>query len=143
MHQANMNQTAELCGARSFGLVPWEKLIGPAGANPTSTVRQPLSQEAQRRIFAQFQKGESIEALAARYRRPRASIARLVKTMRAERIAQLPLDFIPNRQFPRIMRTAAEQKRFRDLRRPARRRRWSTRPRACRRTWPPSTRSRF
>jgi RNA polymerase sigma factor (sigma-70 family) len=108
MHQANLNQTAATGGAR-FGLLPWEKLIGRAGANHSSPPRQPLGPDARRRIFAQYQKGESIETLAGRFRRPRADIARLVKTMRAERIAELPLDFIPHRQFPRILRAKAEQ----------------------------------
>jgi RNA polymerase primary sigma factor/RNA polymerase sigma factor len=115
MHQANMNLTLPPRGSPRFNLVSWETPSDPARGNhggppPAAIARQPLSRDAQRRIFAQYCGGQSIEALAKRFRRGRACISRLVETMRAERIMELPLDHVPNRHFPRILRTKAAQK---------------------------------
>ena len=74
----------------------------------SATARQPLSKESERRIFSQYQNGEPIEALAKRYHRTPACIAQAVKRLRAERIMELPLDFVPNTQFSRILRGKTE-----------------------------------
>ena len=51
MHQANVNHTAELRGARRFSLVSWERPIGWTGSSQSSSARQPLGEEARRRIL--------------------------------------------------------------------------------------------
>jgi RNA polymerase primary sigma factor len=59
----------------------------------------PLPQKLKQKIYQQYRRGESIEALAKRYCRTRANIYRVVGEMRARWIMDLPLDFIPNEQF--------------------------------------------
>ena len=72
----------------------------------------PIRLETKRNIFYQFHCGESAEALARRFRRTRASIYRIVGEMRAEQIAELPLDFIPNDDFPKALRAPKREKRI-------------------------------
>ena len=62
----------------------------------------PLQQDAKRKIYQQYQRGESVEALAKRFCRTRTSIYRIIAEMRAQRIMELPLDFIPNDVFARV-----------------------------------------
>jgi len=53
------------------------------------------------RIYQQHLRGEPVESIAARYRRSKASIYRVILSQRARQIMQLPLDFIPNALFER------------------------------------------
>jgi RNA polymerase primary sigma factor/RNA polymerase sigma factor len=62
----------------------------------------PLREETKRKIYQQFRRGESAESLAKRFCRTKTSIYRIVAEMRARRILELPLDYIPNEQFERI-----------------------------------------
>jgi RNA polymerase primary sigma factor/RNA polymerase sigma factor len=62
----------------------------------------PLREETKRRIYQQFRRGESAESLAKRFCRTKTSIYRIVAEMRARRILELPLDYIPNEQFDEI-----------------------------------------
>jgi RNA polymerase primary sigma factor len=62
----------------------------------------PLSEEAKRRIYQQFKRGESVEVLAKSYSRTRTSIYRIIGEMRARRILNLPMDYIPNDEFFRV-----------------------------------------
>ncbi len=59
----------------------------------------PLRMETKRKIFQQYRRGESAEALAKRFCRTRTSIYRIVGEMRAQRVMELPLDCIANEQF--------------------------------------------
>ena len=68
----------------------------------------PLPLETKRKIFQLHQRGESAETLARRYGRKRGSIYRIVNEMRALRVLELPLDFIPNNSFSRV-RTPAQE----------------------------------
>jgi RNA polymerase primary sigma factor/RNA polymerase sigma factor len=65
----------------------------------------PIRLETKRKIYYQFHRGESAESLAKRFYRTRASIYRIIAEMRAEQIAKLPLDFIPNDDFPKALRS--------------------------------------
>lgn len=75
-------------------------------ANPQSPVFPygygPLSPDMKRKIYRQSCRGESIEVLARRFHRPRTVIRRVIHEIRAERILELPLDFIPNADFSRV-----------------------------------------
>jgi len=62
----------------------------------------PLREETKRKIYQQFRRGESAEALAKKFCRTKTSIYRIVAEMRARRIMELPLDYIPNEQFQEI-----------------------------------------
>ncbi len=59
----------------------------------------PLGLETKRKIYQQFYRGESAEALARRFYRTRTSIYRIVAEMRAQRVTELPLDYIPSEEF--------------------------------------------
>jgi len=62
----------------------------------------PLRLETKRKIYQQYHRGESVEALARRFCRTRACIYRIIAEMRAQRIMELPLDCVPNDLFPRV-----------------------------------------
>ncbi len=53
------------------------------------------------RIYQHYQRGETVESIAKRYHRSKASIYRVILSQRAEHIMQLPLDCIPNALFSR------------------------------------------
>ncbi len=66
----------------------------------------PLSVETKRIVYQQYRRGTSVEELAKRHRRTKTSIYRVLAEMRAERIMELPLDFIPNDDFKRARNEA-------------------------------------
>ena len=59
----------------------------------------PLSDDAKKKIYQQYKRQTSVEALAKRYCRTKTSIYRVINEMRARRILDLPLDLIPNETF--------------------------------------------
>ncbi|MEX0585471.1 MAG: RNA polymerase subunit sigma-70, partial [Pirellulales bacterium] len=59
----------------------------------------PLSEENKKKIYQQYKRGAGVDALAKRFCRTKTSIYRVVNEMRARRILELPLDFIPNDLF--------------------------------------------
>ena len=60
---------------------------------------RPLPAETKRRIYRQYRHGESVAALAQRFCQTRTGICRIINTMRAAQIMELPLDYIGNEQF--------------------------------------------
>jgi len=64
-----------------------------------------LRPESCERIHQHYLDGESVESIAKRYRRSKASIYRVILSQRADHIMRLPLDFMPN---PLFSRTSAE-----------------------------------
>jgi RNA polymerase sigma factor (sigma-70 family) len=70
----------------------------------------PLQEESKRKIFQQYQHGESVEVLSKRFRRTRASIYRIIAEMRAHRIMELPLDYITSDVFARIRSQKSEDR---------------------------------
>jgi RNA polymerase primary sigma factor/RNA polymerase sigma factor len=62
----------------------------------------PLGEDAKRKIYQQFRRGEPVEALAKKHCRTKTSIYRVVGEMRAKRIMELPLDFIPSDEFAAV-----------------------------------------
>jgi RNA polymerase primary sigma factor/RNA polymerase sigma factor len=72
--------------------------------------RGPLQADAKRSIYQQYQRGESVEALARRFCRTRTSIYRIISEMRARWIVELPLEYIPNDAFPRIRSRKREER---------------------------------
>jgi RNA polymerase primary sigma factor len=63
----------------------------------------PLGDDDKRRIFQQYRRGAPVETLAKRYHRTKTSVYRVINEMRAQRIMELPLDYIPNPYFGRAM----------------------------------------
>jgi len=61
----------------------------------------PLTEEDKKRIYQQYRRGAPVETLAQRYKRTKTSVYRVINEMRARRIMELPLDFIPNPLFAR------------------------------------------
>jgi RNA polymerase primary sigma factor/RNA polymerase sigma factor len=66
----------------------------------------PLGEEDKKLIYQQYRRGAPVETLAKRYRRTKTSVYRVINEMRARRIMELPLDYIPN---PVFGRAAAEK----------------------------------
>ena len=62
----------------------------------------PLREETRRKIYQQYRRGQSVNSLAKRFCRTKTSIYRIIAEMRAMRIMELPLDFIPNDHFARV-----------------------------------------
>ena len=71
-----------------------------------------IRRETKRKIYHRFHRGESAEALARHFCRTRASIYRIVAEVRAEQIAELPLDYIPNEDFPKALRAPKREDRI-------------------------------
>jgi RNA polymerase primary sigma factor/RNA polymerase sigma factor len=61
----------------------------------------PLGEEDKKRIYQQHRRGAPVETLAQRYHRTKNSMYRVINEMRARRIMELPLDYIPNPVFGR------------------------------------------
>lgn len=59
----------------------------------------PMRAETRQKVYNLFRRGESIEALSKRFCRTKASIQRIVVQMRAQRILELPLDYVPSPEF--------------------------------------------
>ena len=60
-----------------------------------------LRPESRSRIYRHHLAGESVDSIARRYHRSKASIYRVILSQRAEHVLQLPLDFMPNALFSR------------------------------------------
>ena len=60
-----------------------------------------LRPESCTRLYQQYLGGESVESIAKRYHRSKASIYRVILAQRASHIMELPLDFMPNALFSR------------------------------------------
>lgn len=58
-----------------------------------------LTQEIKQRIYQQSRRGESIDALARKFCRTRTTIYRVLNEMRARRILELPLEYMPHESF--------------------------------------------
>jgi RNA polymerase primary sigma factor len=72
--------------------------------------RGPLQSDARRKIYQQYQHGESVEALARRFHRTRTSIYRIIAELRAQRIMDLPLECIPNELFAKVRSHKREER---------------------------------
>ncbi len=59
----------------------------------------PLSTGVKQKIYQQYRRGSSADTLAKRYGRTKTSIYRAINEMRAIRIQELPLDYMPNEIF--------------------------------------------
>ncbi len=66
---------------------------------PSST--GPLSDETKQKIYEQYRRDVSADELAKRYCRTKTSIYRIINEMRANRILELPLDYMSNPYFGR------------------------------------------
>lgn len=92
----SMNRSVETVRAtikRFEARQPESRVFEDSSGNP--------SERTQNRIYRQFCRGASVEALAADFERPAAQIHRILKRKRLERVEQLPLDFIPSPEFER------------------------------------------
>jgi len=61
----------------------------------------PLTEDTKKKIYQQYRRGATVDALAKRHSRTKTSIYRIINEMRAQRILELPLDFIGNPAFGR------------------------------------------
>jgi RNA polymerase primary sigma factor len=61
----------------------------------------PLTEPQKTQIYQAFKRGTSVERLMKQYGRTKTTIYRIINEVRANRILELPLDFIPNPRFSR------------------------------------------
>jgi RNA polymerase primary sigma factor/RNA polymerase sigma factor len=71
-----------------------ETAIFPTGSGP-------LTELQKKNIFRAYRRGTSVDKLCRDFNRTKTTIYRVINEMRAGRIAELPLDFIPNARFSR------------------------------------------
>jgi RNA polymerase primary sigma factor len=64
-------------------------------------VTGPLNEAQKTRIYQGYKRGTSIERLMKQFGRTKTTIYRVINEVRAQRIVELPLDFIPNPRFAR------------------------------------------
>ena len=69
----------------------------------------PLRTDTKWKIYQQYRRGEAVEALAKRFCRTKTSIYRIINEMRARRILELPLDYIPSEEFAAVRSEKKEQ----------------------------------
>lgn len=82
------------------------QLLSKAGlldATPPSS----LTDRAKQRLYKEFRRGKSIEQLAARFGLSKAKVRLAINRKRAERIAELPLEYMASEEF---MKRGAERK---------------------------------
>ena len=70
---------------------PDRAIFGPAG--------EPLGEDAKAQIYKMYRRGESVEALAKEYGRTRSSVYRVINEMRARRLLEQKLEFMPHPSF--------------------------------------------
>lgn len=61
-----------------------------------------LREETRQKIFRHYRRGDSLEDVATRFCRTKASVRRIVAEMRAQQILKLPLDYMPNERFAEV-----------------------------------------
>jgi RNA polymerase primary sigma factor/RNA polymerase sigma factor len=61
----------------------------------------PLTEAQKTRIYQAFKRGASVDKLTKQFGRTKTTIYRVINEVRAARIIELPLDFIPNPRFAR------------------------------------------
>ena len=61
----------------------------------------PLTEVQKTRIYQAFKRGASVDKLTKQFGRTKTTIYRVINEVRAQRIMELPLDFIPNPRFSR------------------------------------------
>lgn len=71
-----------------------ETAIFPAGSGPLTDVQKS-------NIFRAYRRGVSVDKLCRDYNRTKTTVYRVINEMRAERIKELPLDYIDNPRFAR------------------------------------------
>ncbi len=63
------------------------------------TITGPIDSETKQVIYNSFRRGIPVEALAKRFRRKRNSVYRVINEIRAKRLLDQPLDYIPHPSF--------------------------------------------
>jgi len=59
----------------------------------------PLDAATKESIYSSYRRGINVSTLAKRYQKPRTSVYRAINEVRAQRLLELPLDFIPHPEF--------------------------------------------
>lgn len=63
---------------------------------------RPMREDTKWRIFRQYRQGESVDGLAKRFCRSKASVRDIIAEKRAQQITELPLEYIPNEAFAEV-----------------------------------------
>jgi RNA polymerase sigma factor (sigma-70 family) len=59
----------------------------------------PLDAETKQTIYSSYRRGMNVDTLAKRFQRTRTSMYRVINEVRAQRLLEQPLDYIPNEEF--------------------------------------------
>jgi RNA polymerase sigma factor (sigma-70 family) len=59
----------------------------------------PLDAQTKQSIYSSYRRGMTVDTLAKRYQRTRTSMYRVINEVRAQRLLEQPLDYIPNESF--------------------------------------------
>jgi len=70
-------------------------------------VTGPLDESAKDVIYTSYRKGVAVELLAKRFNRTRTSVYRVINEVRAQRLLDLPLEFVPHPDFEAAANAAA------------------------------------
>jgi len=70
-------------------------------------VTGPLDENAKEVIYASYQKGDAVELLAKRFNRTRTSVYRVINEVRAQRLLDLPLEYVMHPSFESAAEAAA------------------------------------
>jgi len=65
------------------------------------TLGVPLTDQQKKNIFRSYRRGVTVEKLCQDYHRTKTTVYRVISEMRAQRIVELPLDFMDNPRFAR------------------------------------------
>ena len=79
---------------RQYDIEHPESAIFPSGSGPLTDLQK-------KNIFRAYRRGTTVDKLCRDYNRTKTTIYRVINEMRAARIFELPLDFIPNPRFSR------------------------------------------
>ncbi len=79
---------------RQYDLENPDAAIFPSGGGPLTEVQK-------KNIFRAYRRGTAVDKLCRDYNRTKTTIYRVINEMRALRIAELPLEFMPNPRFTR------------------------------------------
>ncbi len=74
-------------------------------ADPTAAIfpdaTGPVTEAAKKKLYQSYKRGVSVDVLARKFCRTKTSVYRIVNEMRAQKIMELPLDFMDNAEFHR------------------------------------------
>jgi RNA polymerase sigma factor (sigma-70 family) len=73
------------------------------------TLTGPLDAQTKETIYSSYRRGVTVDTLAKRFQRTRTSMYRVINEVRAQRLLEQPLDYIPHPSFEEVLRAPARE----------------------------------